>query len=224
MYEILIKSNPAPIFIYDEENLIFLEVNDAALFLYGYTKEEFLQMDLTDLYSPEDIQNLLETSEEIVKEGEFSKPYRHRKKDGTFIYVQISKIKFKYQGKDSVFNTVKDVTELIELEKNNHLYKTAFYNTSDLIFLTDASGIITFVNDVVTAKLGIPGNELLKSLNERFLSSFFNINRSIKKIVDNSVTKNKIPILEKYSRMWVNINFLSMTNLSLNLKIKKLQK
>ena len=71
--------------------------------LYGYTQDEFLQMDLTDLYSPEDIQNLLETSEEILKEGEFSKPYRHRKKDGNFIYVQISKIKFKYEEKDSVF-------------------------------------------------------------------------------------------------------------------------
>jgi len=163
MYEILIKSNPEPIFIYDVENLSFLEVNDAALMLYGYTREEFLQMDLTDLYSPEDIQNLLETSEEILKEGEFSKPYRHRKKDGSSIYVQISKIKFNYQGKDSVFNTVKDVTEYLELEKNSQLYKTVFYNTSDLIFLTDISGIITFVNDVVTTRLGIPRNELLKS-------------------------------------------------------------
>jgi len=163
MYEILIKSNPEPIFIYDGENLRFLEVNDAALMLYGYTREDFLQMDLTDLYSPEDIQNLLETSEEILKEGEFSKPYRHRKKDGSFIYVQISKIKFKYEEKDSVFNTVKDVTEYLELEKNNQLYKTVFYNTSDLIFLTDTSGIITFVNDVVTKRLGIPRNELLKS-------------------------------------------------------------
>ena len=163
MYEILIKSNPEPIFIYDEENLRFLEVNDAALTLYGYTKDEFLQMDLTDLYSPEDIQNLLETSEEILKEGEFSKPYRHRKKDGTFIYVRISKIKFKYEEKDSVFNIVKDVTGLFELEKNNQLYKTIFDNTSDLVFVTDASGIITFINDVVPAKLGISRNELLKS-------------------------------------------------------------
>ncbi len=163
MYEILIKSNPEPIFIYDEENLRFIEVNDAALLLYGYKREEFLQMDLTDLYSPEDIQNLLETSEENLKEGEFSKPYRHRRKDGNFVYVQISKIKFKYEEKDSVFNTVKDVTENLELEKNSQLYKTVFYNTSDLIFLTDTSGIITFVNDVATAKLNIPRNELLKS-------------------------------------------------------------
>jgi PAS domain S-box-containing protein len=163
MYDILLKSNPEPIFIYDEENLRFLEVNDAAVTLYGYTREEFLQMDLTDLYSPEDIQNLLETSEEILSEGEFSKPYRHRKKDGNFIYVQISKIKFKYEEKDSVFNTIRDVTESLELKKNIQHYKSVFHNTSDIIFLTDTSGIITYVNDAASSKLDIPSNELLKS-------------------------------------------------------------
>ena len=49
MFEILIQNNPEPIFIYDTENLQFLEVNKAALLLYGYTRDEFLRMDLTDL-------------------------------------------------------------------------------------------------------------------------------------------------------------------------------
>ncbi len=62
MFDVLVKNNPEPVFIYDKENLMFLEVNDAAVALYGYTRDEFLQMDLTDLYSPEDIQTLLDTS------------------------------------------------------------------------------------------------------------------------------------------------------------------
>jgi PAS domain S-box-containing protein len=163
MYEILIRSNPEPIFIYDEENLSFLEVNDSALLLYGYTKDEFLQMDLTDLYTPEDIQNLLETSEEILKEGEFSKPYRHRQKDGNFVYVRISKIKFKYEEKDAVFNIVRDVTETLDLEKNSLIYKTAFYNSGDSIFLTDSSGIITYSNNVALNQLGLSKDELVNS-------------------------------------------------------------
>ena len=59
MFDILIQKNPEPIFIYDKENLKFLEVNNAAVKLYGYSRDEFLQMDLTDLYAPEDIQTLL---------------------------------------------------------------------------------------------------------------------------------------------------------------------
>ena len=77
MYEVLIQNNPEPIFIYDKENLHFIEVNQAALNLYGYRRDEFLQMDLTDLYAPEDIQTLLDSSSGSVKEGAFTGPYRH---------------------------------------------------------------------------------------------------------------------------------------------------
>jgi PAS domain S-box-containing protein len=163
MYEILLKSNPLPIFVYDEENLRFIEVNEAALSLYGYNREEFLQMDLTDLYSPEDIQTLLETSEETLKEGQFSKPFRHRRKNGSFIYVSISKIKFKYNDIKSVFNTIKDVTDSLEIEKKNQLYKAAFINSSDIIFVTDPTGLITYCNDAASVELGIHVKELINS-------------------------------------------------------------
>ncbi|MGE5458409.1 MAG: PAS domain S-box protein, partial [Methanococcaceae archaeon] len=62
MYDIIMQTSPEPMFIYDIENLRFLEVNAAALSIYGFTKNEFLQMDLTDLYAPEDIQTLLASS------------------------------------------------------------------------------------------------------------------------------------------------------------------
>ena len=44
-YEILFESNPFPMWIYDLETLKFLAVNDAALLKYGYSKEEFGEMD-----------------------------------------------------------------------------------------------------------------------------------------------------------------------------------
>ena len=58
MSAIFIKNNPQPIYIYEKESLRFLEVNEAALKLYGYSVDDFLQMDLTDLYTSEDIQTL----------------------------------------------------------------------------------------------------------------------------------------------------------------------
>jgi PAS domain S-box-containing protein len=76
MFDILVKNNPEPVFIYDEENLMFLEVNDAAVALYGYTRDEFLQMDLTDLYSPEDIQSLLDTSAQDAENIYVTKTYK----------------------------------------------------------------------------------------------------------------------------------------------------
>jgi PAS domain S-box-containing protein len=163
MSEIKIQNYPDPIFIYDKENLRFLDVNDSALNLYGYSRDEFLQMDLTDLYIPEDIQTLLENSQDALKEGEFSEPIRHRKKDGGLLFVKVSRVSYQYEETESYLNILNDVTNYIELEKKNQIYKNAFENTNDMIFITDQDGIITFVNDSASRNLGIPKVDLINT-------------------------------------------------------------
>ncbi len=160
MFEILIQNNPEPIFIYDTENLRFIEANEAAISLYGYRKDEFLQMDLTDLYTPEDIQTLLDSSNMTAKGGKFTGPYKHKKKDGSYIFVEICKIGFKYKEKDAHFNIVRDVTARLELEKKSQLYTTASEIIDDLLFITDNVGIITFTNPAVRKYLGYSKSEI----------------------------------------------------------------
>src|SRR5262249_6136861 len=48
-YRLIFDGNPTPMWVFDQETLQFLEVNDAALQHYGYSREEFLQMTLGDL-------------------------------------------------------------------------------------------------------------------------------------------------------------------------------
>jgi PAS domain S-box-containing protein len=163
MFDLIIKNNPEPIYIYDTDNLRFLEVNDAALALYGYRKDEFLQMDLTDLYTPEDIQTLLDTSNSKINERQFSGPFRHKRKDGSSVYVEISKISFKYNDSDAHFNIVRDISAKLELEKDNQLFKAAFNNTEDLIFVTDPEGFISYTNKPVAGLLGYDRNDLDKT-------------------------------------------------------------
>ncbi|MHB1687765.1 MAG: PAS domain S-box protein [Ignavibacteriaceae bacterium] len=160
MFDILIQNNPEPIFIYDAENLRFIEVNEATLALYGYRRDEFLQMDLTDLYTPEDIQTLLDSSNIAVRSGKFAGPFKHRKKDGSSVIVEISKIAFKFNDKDAHFNIIKDVTSQLEIEKKNQLFKSAFDNTDDMLVVTDANGFITFANASAKNNLGYTKNDL----------------------------------------------------------------
>ncbi len=40
-YRVLFESNPQPMWVYDQETLAFLTVNDTAVRRYGYTREEF---------------------------------------------------------------------------------------------------------------------------------------------------------------------------------------
>src|SRR5256885_4434877 len=48
-YRMLFESSPLPMWVLDDESLRFVAVNDAALTLYGYSREEFLKMSAADL-------------------------------------------------------------------------------------------------------------------------------------------------------------------------------
>lgn len=163
MFEILIQKNPEPIFVYDKENLKFLEVNDSAIKLYGYSRDEFLQMDLTDLYAPEDIQTLLDSFGDESSEARFSKPFRHRKKDGSNVLVKISNTSFKFNDREAHFNIVKDITDSIAKDKQFQMLRTIFNESDLLIFSTDSSGFVTFINNNVTKTLGYTNEEILQS-------------------------------------------------------------
>ena len=163
MSDLFIKNNPQPIYIYDKESLRFLDINDAALKLYGYESDEFLQMDVTDLYTSEDIQSLLEFSQDIFKDGEFSKPFKQRKKDGAFIHVRISRINYQHEDTEAYLNILEDVSSSFETEKKNQIFKAAFDNTNDLIFITDLDGTITYVNDSVSKTLGVSSTDLINT-------------------------------------------------------------
>lgn len=163
MFDILIQKNPEPIFIYDKENLKFLEVNEAAISLYGYSREEFLQMDLTDLYSPEDIQTLLDSFGDETSTARFSKPFRHRKKDGDIVLVKISKTSFMFNDREAHFNIVNDITDTIEKDKQYQMLRDIFTQSEMIILTTDAAGFITYVNHNSLRVLGYAADELLRS-------------------------------------------------------------
>src|SRR6202021_1485331 len=48
-FRLLFAHNPLPMWVYDLETLRFLEVNDAAIAHYGYSREEFLGLNLSDI-------------------------------------------------------------------------------------------------------------------------------------------------------------------------------
>ena len=186
MEESILKHLPQPIYIYDKENLRFLNANDAALTLYGYSLDEFLQLDLTDLYSPEDIENLLSTSADISKDGKARELFKHRKKDGTYVFVKINKISYQYGTSEAYLNFLQDVSELFELEKNKQTFKAAFDNTNDMIFITDPEGIITYVNDSVKRNFGEDANKIVNT------SIMSLCNDEDKMLINNSVFQSHI--------------------------------
>ncbi len=160
MYDIIMHTSPEAIFIYDVDNLRFLDVNDAALNLYGYRRDEFLEMDLTDLYAPEDIQTLIESSSAKSLPNTFTGPWRHKHKTGKSLFVELFKTTIEYKGSKAHVNIIRDIGKSIEDKKKLKEYKLAFEYTGDIIIVTDADGFITYANSSCAEKLNYSLEEL----------------------------------------------------------------
>ncbi|HET6556447.1 MAG TPA: PAS domain S-box protein [Prolixibacteraceae bacterium] len=117
-YKFLFYNNPQPSWIYDLESLAFIEVNEAAILHYGYTKEEFLSMNLKDIRPQEDIPKLLEDiHNKISPEYNNSEQWRHLKKNGEIIYVNISSHAMEYLGKQARHVLINDITDKVKTEQ-----------------------------------------------------------------------------------------------------------
>ena len=109
-YRLLFAAHPHPMWVHDPETLSILEVNDAAVAHYGYSREEFVTMTLRDLRPTEDVGAILrETS--TASSTRLTGPWRHRRKDGTYIQVDTASHIIDFEGRKCTFVLVQDVTD-----------------------------------------------------------------------------------------------------------------
>jgi len=112
-YKYLFFKSPLPKWIYDQETLQFLEVNEAAIRNYGYSEEEFLRMTITDIRPPEDKFRLLSDVEAARSSHEESRrdTWRHIKKNGDIIFVEVTAHPVEYDRRRARMVVVNDITD-----------------------------------------------------------------------------------------------------------------
>ena len=117
-YRLLFESNPHPMWVYDEDTYAFLAVNDAALRHYGYSREEWLAMTVLDIRPPEDVAAFTSAVEarKAGSAGEAAPTFRHRKKDGTIIEVEIASNAIVFEGRTARLILATDITAKRHLE------------------------------------------------------------------------------------------------------------
>jgi PAS domain S-box-containing protein len=114
-YRLLFESNPHPMWVCDLKTLSFLAVNDTAVSRYGYSRDEFLSMTIKYIRPAEHIAALLDNVGNLTPTNS-SGTWKHRKKDGTLIDVEVIGHDIIFAGTRARLILANDITERKQAE------------------------------------------------------------------------------------------------------------
>jgi len=133
-YRFMFANNPQPMIVYDLETLMFLEVNQSAINHYGYSREEFFSMSIKDIRPEEDLPAFMEDIEEAKQNfNNTTNEWRHIKKNGEVIFVQVTSLSIVSNGRNARHIMVSDITDRMIVENELRLSESKYFNLYSLI-------------------------------------------------------------------------------------------
>jgi len=165
-YRLLFDSNPIPVWVFDTKTLSILDVNATAVERYGYSREEFLRAKITDIQAQDDVpapMGALNTRQDPIED---SGPWKHRKKNGELIDVQITSYPLSFRGKDARLVVAADITEqkkaIDALRKSEEMFRLIVSNVRDYaIIVLDPGGHVISWNGGAQRIKGYAAGEIL---------------------------------------------------------------
>jgi len=149
-YRYLFDNNPAYIIIWDLETLEVLEINNAVLCKYGYSKEEWSRMSVLDYRPKEDYPKMEEFAKYMSVHDEpiVTRNWSHYKKNGEEMIMEIASHKIDYNNRKAILSLANDVTNQIKaeekLKQSEEKHRVLTENISDAILLLDNEGKILY--------------------------------------------------------------------------------
>lgn len=146
---------PLPMWVYDLENLRFLEVNKVAVEQYGYSREEFLAMGINDIEFSTDCEKPIPNDQPAASGTEERK---FRKKDGS-LYVRTFSQPVTFAGRSAKLVIAVDITKRKQIEQQlaneQNLFNALMDSIPDTIYFQDADFRFMRVNKAQARILGI---------------------------------------------------------------------
>lgn len=169
-YRYLFEHNPIPMWIYSLETLAFLEVNNSAVQHYGYSRDEFLKMRLSDIRPIEDLEKLQKDVADTSNAFNNAGQWRHIKKNGDIIYVDIISHSIEYESVKARLVLLNDITDQKNTQEQLRKLSLAVQQNPASIMITDMNGIIEYVNPKFSILTGYEPHEVIGK-NPRILKS-----------------------------------------------------
>jgi|GEM_PF-260916 len=172
-YQAVFNAVGDAIFIHDASNGAILDVNQAAVDLYGYSPMEARKLDVGGLSAGPPYYGQEQALEKIMR-AVAGQPqvfeWQARKKDGSLFWAEISLKRAIIGGNDRLLALVRDVSERRQAQEQIQLLAKVFENTIEGITVTDTRGTIQMVNPGFSHITGYAAEEVV-GRNPRMLKS-----------------------------------------------------
>lgn len=150
-----------------------LDVNQKACEYLGYSKEEFKNLKIHDLDTPEYAALIPERIEEFKQEGSLIFESAHKRKDGSVIPVEVSIHSIIYNNNPCIISVVRDITSRKQMEKalrqSEAKLRAITDNMSDVAWIVNFQFEFLYVSPAVEQILGFTLDEYLKRrVDERY--------------------------------------------------------
>ncbi|HLN52155.1 MAG TPA: PAS domain S-box protein [Lentimicrobium sp.] len=161
----MFSDSPQPMWIYDLETLRFLEVNHAAIFHYGYSRDEFLSMTIKEIRPREDVAHLLEDVKNTTNPFNDAGIWRHLKKNGELIYVNIKSHEVIFNKRNARHVLAMDITDIKvaqdALQESEQKFRQLFEDHSAVKIIIDPTdGKIVNANEAAAEFYGYTREQL----------------------------------------------------------------
>jgi PAS domain S-box-containing protein len=157
-YRLLFDRNPQPTWVWDAECLRFLAANEAAISHYGYSQDEFLEVNIEGIQPATEAQSLSKfLSKSLTGIGQ-AVVCRFQKKDGTLIDAEIRSRPINWAGKPAHLIVTSDITGRDRTEQafrdSEERVRLILASAAEAIFGCDPVGTCIFCNDAAAHLLG----------------------------------------------------------------------
>ncbi len=204
-YERVFFDNPVPAIVYDPVSLQIIEVNESALSLYGYDREQMRQLNLIDLFATEGYRNQADLLSELRKPMNAIGPFGHHGALKQELLVSMVFFTFELRGADARIAMIQDETARHTAEEalrgSEERYRELFENANDVIFLHDLKGKIIAVNRAAEYLTGYSRMEVAGQNFEQLVApeARHQMQDSIRAHLGGSATQHyELPILSKF--------------------------
>jgi PAS domain S-box-containing protein len=143
----------------------FIDVNENACRLTGYTREELLSMSALELDDPATWKEARSTMQELMQRGELVFERNSVRKDGQKIRAEISAHIFRLDNRKVLLSSIRDITgrKLAEgaLAESEEKYRSFVENVNEIVFSLDPKGTFTYLSPKITELLGYEPREFI---------------------------------------------------------------